>query len=219
MANRTIIFDYDGTIHNCTIVYKTAFLKVYDQLVADGFAQPKVFTDSEINHWLGYNTADAWNLFMPQLSEEQKGYYSKLLGEYMYVAFEEGKARWYPHALEVIQQLKTEGYPMVLLSNCGIRYMEMHNAIFGLKDLFVGLYPCEKYNYIPKYQVFTYIQQDHPGEYVVVGDRFHDMELAKYHGLPFVGCLYGYGADGELDGADYCIQDILELPAVLRKIV
>ena len=218
MAKPIIIFDYDGTLHNCAIVYKTAFLKVYDQLIRDGFAQPRTFRDEEISQWLGYSATDMWNTFMPQLNVEQQQTYSKLIGKYMHIGLQEGKARWYPHAMDVVKQLKQDGYPLILLSNCSISYMEAHKAYFGLQDLFVGFYPCERYHFIPKYEVFEYIKKEHPGKYIVVGDRFRDMELAKHHHLPSIGCLYGYGSDGELDCADDQIQDITELPSVLEKL-
>ena len=96
--------------------------------------------------------------------------------------------------------------------------MEAHKKYFGLQDLFVGFYPCERYHFIPKYEVFESIKKEHPGQYIVVGDRFHDMELAQHHHLPSIGCLYGYGSDGELDCADYQIQDITELPSILEKL-
>ena len=144
MTKPIIIFDYDGTLHNCAIVYKTAFLKVYDQLVQDGLAQPRMFRDEEISQWLGYSATDMWNAFMPQLNAEQQHTYSKLIGKYMHIGLQEGKARWYPHAMDVVKQLKQDGYPLILLSNCSVSYMEAHKAYFGLQDLFVGFYPCER---------------------------------------------------------------------------
>ena len=125
-------------LHNCAIVYKTAFLKVYDQLIRDGFAQPRTFRDEEISQWLGYSATDMWNTFMPQLNGEQQHTYSKLIGKYMHIGLQEGKARWYPHAMDVVKQLKQDGYPLILLSNCSISYMEAHKEYFGLQDLFVG---------------------------------------------------------------------------------
>ncbi len=53
----------------------------------------------------------------------------------------------YPHAMDVVKQLKQDGYPLILLSNCSISYMEAHKAYFGLQDLFVGFYPCERYHF------------------------------------------------------------------------
>ena len=109
-------------------------------------------------------------------------------------------------------------YVLVLLSNCSVSYMQAHKEYFGLHTLFAGFYPCERYHFIPKYEVFSFIKQAHPGNHIVVGDRFHDMEVAKHHHLPAVGCLYGYGAAEELACADYQIQDITQLPSVLQRL-
>jgi len=48
----------------------------------------------------------------------------------------------------------------------------------------------------------------------VVGDRRQDLECARACKSPFIGCLYGYGEKGELNGADHLaehIEDILQL--------
>ena len=34
-----IIFDYDGTLHETLYIYKPAFLKAYDWLVKNGYAE------------------------------------------------------------------------------------------------------------------------------------------------------------------------------------
>lgn len=187
-------------------------------MVADGFAKPRNFQDHEISQWLGYSSTDMWREFMPKLDKEQQCHYSKLIGKYMHIGLQAGKAAWYPHAMDVVKQLKQEGNQLVLLSNCSVSYMQAHKAYFHLEDLFVGFYPCEQYNFIPKHEVFAFIQTEHPGNYVVVGDRFHDMEVAKHHNLPSIGCLYGYSAKGELEDADYHIKNITELPAILKKL-
>jgi phosphoglycolate phosphatase len=40
-----------------------------------------------------------------------------------------------------------------------------------------------------------------PGTAVFVGDRRSDAEAASECGIPFIGCLYGYGSKQELEGA------------------
>ena len=48
----------------------------------------------------------------------------------------------------------------------------------------------------------------HSGPTVMVGDRRHDIEGAKAHGLPAIGVLYGYGSREELEtaGAAYIAE-------------
>lgn len=52
---------------------------------------------------------------------------------------------------------------------------------------------------------------------VMVGDRLHDVEGAHAVGLPCVAVLYGYGdrAEHEACGADYIVESIEELGALL----
>ena len=51
------------------------------------------------------------------------------------------------------------------------------------------------------------------GKTVMVGDRHHDVEGAKAHGLPCIGVLYGYGSREELEtaGADYLAETAEEI--------
>ncbi len=56
--------------------------------------------------------------------------------------------------------------------------------------------------------------REYSGPYLVVGDRRQDLECARSCKSPFIGCLYGYGEKGELNGADYYaehIEDILQM--------
>ena len=62
---KTVIFDYDGTLHNSTRIYADAFRQVYDRMVYDGVAPKRQFTDDEITIWLGYSAQDMWQA-LPQ---------------------------------------------------------------------------------------------------------------------------------------------------------
>ena len=51
-------------------------------------------------------------------------------------------------------------------------------------------------------------------ESVMVGDRYHDMQGARHHGMGAIGVSYGYGTEQELreTGADRIIGHLRELP-------
>ncbi len=53
---------------------------------------------------------------------------------------------------------------------------------------------------------------------IMVGDREHDIIGAKKTGMESIGVLYGYGSREELAsaGADYIVQDVRALSALLR---
>ena len=61
------------------------------------------------------------------------------------------------------------------------------------------------------------LQRVQPEQAVMVGDRFYDMQAANGNHIPFIGCLYGYGAERELDAARYCVAEPCEIPIVVER--
>lgn len=212
---KTVIFDYDGTIHNGAKNYIDAFRHVYHQMVADGVAPERNFADEEITRWLGYSAQEMWKTFMPELPEAQQMFYSKKIGQFMFDRVRNKEAVLYEGALETLAYLKQKGYHVVYLSNCGPEYMAIHDACFGLKDYFDHMYCSGDYDFKPKYEIFNVVKECYPGEYLMVGDRFHDMEISKYHKIFTAGCLYGFGSREELKDADVLLEDIRDLQKIL----
>jgi phosphoglycolate phosphatase len=58
---KTIIFDWDGTLHESIHIYKPAFLKAYKYLVENGFVSEYKWKDNEISAFLGMNPKQMWN--------------------------------------------------------------------------------------------------------------------------------------------------------------
>lgn len=212
---KTIFFDYDGTLHESLIIYAPAFRKGYDYLVQNGFAESREWTREEISYWLGFNAEDMWENFMPFLPYEIKQTASDIISKHMEQLLKHGAAQLYEGALETLDYLKNKGYTLVFLSNCKIYYKEGHNKLFGLDKYFTSLVGSEEYNYIPKYEILKQIRPDYPEEMVMIGDRIHDMEAGKKNGIHTIGCNYGYALPGELEEADYRIDNIRELRELL----
>lgn len=212
---KTVIFDYDGTLHNSTRIYADAFRIVYERMVRDGVAPAREFTDPEITGWLGYSAMDMWQAFMPELSVSDRIYYSKEIGQMMAEKIQSKQAVLYDGALETLAYLKKQGYHVLYLSNCGHQFMSMHADCFKLNDYFEHMYCSGDYDNQPKYIIFEQIKKDYPGEYLMVGDRFHDMEVGKYHKVYTAGCAYGFGSMDEIEHADVILQDIRDLMKIL----
>ena len=126
------------------------------------------------------------------------------------------RAVWYPGAEEMLDTLKALGHRMIILSNCKVAYRKAHWSEFKMERWFERFYDCESYGFIPKTQIVQEIMKEYPGPYIVVGDRKNDMECAKACNSPFIGCLYGFGGEGELDGADRYADSIAELPHIIE---
>ena len=79
----TLIFDWDGTLHNTLHLYGKAFRIAYRELVESGYAPPKYYSDEEMSQYLGMNAPDMWNAFMPELPQEVKKAASDQVGREM----------------------------------------------------------------------------------------------------------------------------------------
>jgi phosphoglycolate phosphatase len=212
---KTIFFDYDGTIHDSLEIYVPAFNKAYEFLVQENKARPKEWTSDEISYWLGFNPVDMWNKFMPELSDEMKNQCSNIIGEQMKLFIEQGNAVLYNGAIDTLEYLKNKEYHLIFISNCKIYYKETHNSLFHLDQYFETLVCSDEYDFIPKYEILNKIKHNYPEEMVIVGDRFQDMEAGKKNHIYTIGCNYGYALEGELDTADYRINNIKELKKIL----
>lgn len=211
-----LIFDYDGTLNHSELIYVPAFLNMYETMVRDGAAEPRDWEPEEITRFLGYSAVEMWLEFMPDISRDVMTAYSSSLGEEMLAMIENGVAKWYEGAEETLQTLHDRGYRMVVLSNCKKHYMDMNRAAFGMDRFFEAYYDCESFDYAPKPEIFRDIQRECEAKrYIVIGDRRHDLEVAREHDLFCVGCRYGYGKPEELEDADHQIDQITDLLKIL----
>lgn len=213
-----LIFDYDGTIHNSMKTYAPAFRNTCKWLYENGYIENCEYTDREISYWLGFNSSDMWEQFQPELSAEIREKARIMLGEDMGKRVENGEGALFENTENVLETLKNTGYNLIFLSNCRVSYMERHKRVFGLDRYFSKFYCCEEFDFIPKYEIFRKIRPAHEGNFIVIGDRFHDIETAVKNNLKSIGCGYGYGTPEELSGADIIVDDIAQIPETVRNL-
>lgn len=208
---KTIFFDYDGTLHDSMKIYGPAFKKAYSYLVENKFAELKEWADEEISHWLGYNSQEMWEIFMPNLPKEIRDKGRQIIGDEMKFLIEEGRAVLYDGAIETLDYLKNKGYHLVFISNCRRYYRDSHAKLFGLHNYFEDMVCSEEYDFIPKYEILSKIKDRYPEEMVIIGDRKHDIEAGRKNHIYTIGCKYGFASEGELENVDIVINNITEL--------
>lgn len=216
MAN--LIFDYDGTLHNSMLTYAPAFRNTMKWLSDNGYIAEKEYTDDEISCWLGFNSTDMWNAFHPELDPEIREKARLMLGKDMAERVDRGEGALYDGAEEVLSELKRSGYTLIFMSNCRFHYLERHKRVFGLDRFFDYFYCCEAFGFIPKYEIFRKIAHNHTGSFTVIGDRFHDIEIAVRNGLTSIGCAYGFGSSEELSEADIIVDNIKDIPEAVKQL-
>lgn len=212
-----IIFDYDGTLHNSLEIYAKAFRKINKKLIEKNLINNREYTDEEISKWLGFSVIDMWKDYGPDLKTEEIKKYSNLIGKEMNRLINLGEAKLYKNTEATLKILKEKEYNLIFLSNCKVAYMECHREKFELDRFFSEYYCSEEYNFIPKYKIFEKIKEKNNGDFIIVGDRYQDIEIGLVHNVVSIGCEYGYGNAEELNLSDYKIKDISEIINILVK--
>lgn len=216
--NGTLIFDFDGTLHETGRIYIAAFRETREKLLEDGYAV-REYTDGEIEKWLGVNTPDMWREFMPDLSPAQTDHYARYLGTVLGGLLSGPQAHLYAGAEEMLDTLKARGCTMVILSNCTCIYRDTAIRRFGLDRWFSAFFCCEAYGDKPKEEIFPEIAKRYPGPWCVIGDRASDLKTAQAHALRSIGCAYGYGTREELASADILVDSIRDIPAAVEQLL
>lgn len=215
----TIFFDYDGTLHDTMLLYGPAFRKGYDSLVRAGWAKPRQFDDEWIARWLGWTIPDMWAAFMPNLPDAVWRGASHEIGAEMDRLLEAGAAGLYAGIPEALDALCAAGYDLAILSNSARKYRDTHRAHFNLDQWFSAYHVAEDYPGLAKWEYLRLALAEHSAPYVLVGDRFHDIEAAVRNNIPSVGCLWGCGERSELDQATVRLAKPEEIPAAIKNLL
>jgi phosphoglycolate phosphatase len=208
---KTIVFDWDGTLHDSMKIYKKAFLKAYQYLVDNKHALKKDWKDEEIHVFLGKNPKEMWESFEPKLTKEVIDTSSTIISKSMEESIRNHEAILYPGALDTLNYLKEKGYKLVYLSNSKTYYMHAMDTHFNLCEIFDMMLCSEMYNFISKKYILERVIQSLPKDVIVIGDRYLDIETGTYNKTLTIGCSYGYGTFDELKNANLIINDIKEL--------
>ena len=196
----TLIFDYDGTLHDTARLYGCAFRKAYSQLVESGYAEDRYLSDLELSRYLGMNADEMWLEFMPDLPRSIREETALQVGKNM-VDLVPTMARLYDGAEQALLKLHSSRCNLVILSNCHDAYMDAHRERFSLDNYFSAYFTAESCGNIKKSDVVPLIMSRFPDDlYITIGDRASDIEAGRANRLPTIGCTYGFAADGELQG-------------------
>jgi phosphoglycolate phosphatase len=109
-------------------------------------------------------------------------------------------AKPYPGVRRALEQLRLDGYRLILTTSKPEMFAVPICAHFGLDSLLDGIVgaPPDPATVTKAAIIAKALLDSGGGPAVVVGDRYHDVLGARENGLDCLGAAWGYAADGEL---------------------
>lgn len=211
---KSIIFDFDGTLHNTIKIYYPAFSSGVEFLREHGFARDFELSEKNVAKFLGEKPNFAYELIARGADENLKKEVMALVGKNMDENIKKGIGELYDGTIKVLEEL-SKNYDLYILSNCRESYLDTALDVYEIKNYFKKYFAAETYDYIPKDEIIKMERQKIKEEIIFVGDRHHDMEAARINNLKSIFCSYGFGNDEEGKDANYKISSIGEILKLL----
>lgn len=211
---KSIIFDFDGTLHNTIKIYYPAFSSGVEFLRNHGFAKDFELNEKNVSKFLGEKPNFAYDLIAKGADKNLKREVMSLVGKNMDENIKNGLGELYEGTIKVLEEL-SEDYDLYILSNCRESYLDSALDVYGIKKYFKKYFAAETYDFLPKEDIIKKERKNIREEIIFVGDRHHDMEAARINNLKSIFCSYGFGSEEEGKDASYKISSIGELLELL----
>jgi phosphoglycolate phosphatase len=121
----------------------------------------------------------------------------------------------------VLEQLRASGYRQFVATGKAHEYARRILAHFDLLKYFEGVYGPEldgTRSNKSDLLAWLFAQEGiRPCQAIMIGDRHHDINAAKSHGVPSIGITYGYGSREELESAG--AHHIVDTPEQIRDLI
>jgi phosphoglycolate phosphatase len=130
----------------------------------------------------------------------------------------------YPGLARVLGELAGEGFALRVVTSKAHVYADRIIDHFGLRQFFPRVYGAElSGERSSKAELLGHVLSSEavePRNACMIGDRLHDVEGARTHGIATLGVTWGYGSREELQtaGADLVIDALDELPGAVRRL-
>ena len=211
----TIIFDLDGTLHKTDTlslpIFHGCIKKIYRQ-----FNIEKPYPSDEIiKSQFGKQFKEICPIILKTNNPEINMSFANCLEKNAIKSLSEGKGELYPGVEKTLKILKNRGFKLAICTNSRYGYLNAIIKRFQFQkyfDLIMGLGNFPNKDKI--WMVGEITKNLNTKQFVVVGDRIHDIEAAKANGGLTVGCAYGFAFE-EIMEADYIISSFEELITIL----
>lgn len=203
-----LIFDLDGTLWDSTGVIRPVWNRI---LTAHGRAP---LSEADFAGLMGLTKAAIAARVIPELDEAARTAVIDECFSAEQLELRRVGGRLYPQLRETLERLR-ETHPLYIVSNCAPGYLEAFFDAHGLRDCFDDWETHGGTGLNKGGNIRLVCQRNGLERAWFIGDTVSDAAAAAEAGLPFIHAAYGFGAVPE---ADYRIETISELPALLAEI-
>jgi phosphoglycolate phosphatase-like HAD superfamily hydrolase len=212
---RILIFDNDGTLMPSHEVANPAIKAAFAQFCKEKGIEAPIPTDARICELTGQPGEAFYRALLPpewkHLSAELR---SRSLDEEVLSIARAG--RFYPGIREMLAALKGRGDRLAVATNGGARYIGAVASRLAYAEIFDSVYYHGLDGIGSKGEMAVRaLRELGPAPAIMIGDRRSDWEAAVAASIPFIGCRYGYGGDGELEA----VGRIADTPEDLARIL
>lgn len=211
---KSIIFDFDGTLHDTIKIYYPAFSEGVKILKEHSYAKDFELSENNVKRFLGEKPNFAYDLLAKDANEDFKLEVMTHVGKKMDENVKNKVGKLYDGTEEVLEKI-SQTYDLYILSNCRESYLDQALDIYGIKKYFKKYYAAETFDFIPKDEIIRQERKNLKEEIIFVGDRNHDMAAAHKNNLRSIFCTYGFGPEDEGKDATYKINSIREILEIL----
>ncbi len=218
-ALEAVLFDMDGTLINSR---RNAIQSVQNGLESlDEELDEKVPIPSEdqITSLIGLPSDQYFQRLLPDYLQEYREEAQERINAFEREGIRRGDVQFYEGMESILQSLLEADVHLGLVTNAGRTYFEAHRSSLELDQYFDVLYCVDDSENNRKSELVQRFLKGkgNPG-CVMAGDRTYDLKAARENDLPFIGVLWGYGDQEELEEADWKAEHPERLSEVLSEI-
>lgn len=212
-----VLFDMDGTLIDSRQNAIRSVQKGLESLDDDVSESVPVPSEEKITSLIGAPSDQYFRRLLPDHLREYREQVEERIGTFEREGIAEGNVQFYDGMKPILESLAQSNLPLGLVTNGGRDYFEAHREQLNFDRYFDLLYCVDDSERREKEELVERFlhRKNHP-EAVMVGDRSYDIEAAHRHGLSFIGVLWGYGNQEELQGADRIADTVSCLADHLR---